>query len=48
MKQRIKEGPCPKCGKMLYRRHVKPTQCNYCGFKIENFKEVFKPRYKIK
>lgn len=45
MKKRIKEGPCPNCKKMLYRRYVmEKTKCNYCGFEILNFKEVFKPR----
>lgn len=44
MKKRIKEGKCPRCGKTLYRRWVKPTKCNYCGLEINNFKEIFKPK----
>lgn len=50
MKKRIKVGKCPnpECNKTLYRRWVmSSTKCNYCGYQINNFKEVFKPRYEM-
>ena len=44
MKKNIKGAFCPKCKKKLFRvktRGNKTTTCNYCGFVIENPREVF-------
>jgi len=44
MKKNIKGCFCPKCKKKLFRvktRINKSTTCNYCGFIIENPREVF-------
>jgi len=49
MKKNIKGAFCPRCGKKIFRKKVianKSTKCNYCGFVIENPREVFVPKSK--
>lgn len=44
MKKNIKGAFCPKCKKKLFRvktKTDKSTKCNYCGFVIENLRDVF-------
>jgi len=49
MKKSIKGAFCPQCHKKLFRvkaKRNKPTTCNYCGFVIENPREIFVPKSK--
>lgn len=45
----ITSADCPKCNKRLIRKmpmkikKIKPTKCNYCGFKIDNPFLIFRP-----